>query len=276
MKKILRIFPRRTKATPTDANAIIGRLPRMSDTADEIRISVTFTWDIPAAERLYNQWRHVAPVVSLGGPAFNSPDDDFEPGMYLKQGYTITSRGCNNRCWFCAVWKRLPKVKELPIHQGHIIQDDNLLGCSEQHIRAVFAMLRKQSTPAVFSGGIEAKLLKPWHVELLKSIRLNSLFCAYDTPDDLEPLRHAGKLLNEANIKYENRKARCYVLIGTPGDTIEKAEHRLKQALHAGFFPFSMLYRVDDGKRDKTWARFHRQWASPIISAVNCKKIKGA
>lgn len=271
--KTIRIFPRKTNATPIDENVVINRAPGFFDEADEIKISVSFTWDIPVAEKLYSQWRHVA-KCEIGGPAFGSLSGEFTPGMFLKNGYVITSRGCNNHCWFCSVWKREPNIKELEIKSGWIIQDDNLLGCSDQHIKAVFEMLKNQKNPIQFTGGIEAKLLKPWHIDLLQSINLKQLFCAYDTPDDLEPLFQAGKLLSDANISFQNRKARCYVLIGYPGDSFEKALKRIKETVTAGFFPFAMLWRNEDGIVNNDWKKFQREWANPIITASNCKLLK--
>jgi len=271
--KCLKLFVSKTSATPIDENVIINRLPNLFDQADIIHISVTFTWDIKRSEELYNAWKYVAPV-EIGGPAFEKPQGEFIPGMYLKQGYTITSRGCNNKCWFCSVWKREPEVKELEIKPGHIIQDDNLLACSDHHIKDVFEMLKSQNKPAIFSGGIEAKLLKPWHIDLFSSIRLKELFCAYDTPDDIEPLIQAGKMLNAANITLENRKARAYVLIGYPKDTFHYAYKRILQTINAGFFPFAMLWRNNKGEFKKEWRQFQREWANNIIIASNINKLK--
>lgn len=45
-KKIIRVFPRRTNATPIDDLAYIGR-PDMFAEADEVHISVSFSWDLP-------------------------------------------------------------------------------------------------------------------------------------------------------------------------------------------------------------------------------------
>jgi hypothetical protein len=270
--KTLRIFPRITNATPIDENVVINRNPGFFDEADYIKISVTFTWDLPIAEKLYRQWRHVG-NCEIGGPALGSVSGEFIPGMFLKNGYVITSRGCKNKCWFCSVWKREPDIKELEIKSGWIIQDDNLLGCSDQHIKSVFEMLKKQNNPIQFTGGIEAKLLKPWHIELFDSINIKQLFCAYDTPDDLEPLVQAGKLLSEVNITMQNRKARCYVLIGYPGDTFEKSLVRMKQTVKAGFFPFAMLWRNEKGVANNAWKKFQREWANPIITASNVKLL---
>ena len=107
-KKIARVFITKTSMTPEDDMAFIDcpppllALPEM----DEIHISVTFTWDMQRAEWLEKQWRAVGVPVKMGGPAFNKPGGEFEPGMYLKKGMVLTSRGCPNNCWFCAVPKR--------------------------------------------------------------------------------------------------------------------------------------------------------------------------
>lgn len=270
--KVIRIFPRKTNATPMDDNVIINRSPNLFDEADQIFISVAFSWDIPRAEKLYQMWSWVAPI-KMGGPAFNEIGSEFEPGLYLKEGYTITSRGCPNKCWFCSVWKKEPKLKELKIKPGWNIVDDNLLACSDQHIKAVFDMLKNQKHPIEFTGGIEAKIVKDWHIDLFTSINLKQLFCAYDTPDDYDPLVAVGKRFKEANITLENRKARCYVLIGYPNDTIEKAQKRIIQTINAGFFPFAMRYRNDNGYifKERAWNLFTREWTNPIIIAANCK-----
>lgn len=112
----------------------------MFDEADEVHISVTFTWDMPRAEQLSKSWEAVA-SVKIGGPVTGQKSENFTPGMYLKNGYVITSRGCPNKCWFCSVWKREGTVRELPIMQGWNVLDDNLLACSDSHIKKVMQML---------------------------------------------------------------------------------------------------------------------------------------
>jgi hypothetical protein len=209
----------------------------------------------------------------MGGPAFNEPGGDFVPGMYLRKGYTITSRGCHNRCWFCSVPKREGyQIRELPVRDGWIIADDNLLACSEQHINEVFAMLRRQPQRPEFTGGLEAKLLTPAMAEQLMSLRPKSLFFAYDTPDDYEPLRYAGRYLREAGLKTNHDTARCYVLCGYPRDTFQAAEKRMHDTFSAGFAPFAMLYRDKHGHTASEWRQFQRQWASPTILFSNLKK----
>ena len=263
--KIARVFPRRTKATPIDALAFTDFPGLFPPEVDEVHVSVAYTYDMEKAEWLAHQWAHVAPV-KMGGPAFGKPSGEFMPGRYLKPGYTITSRGCPNRCWFCSVWKREPKLIELPIHDGWNVLDDNILACSESHIRNVFAMLKRQKYPIEFTGGLEAKLLQPWHIDLLLSIRLKQMFFAYDTADDRDPLFDAACLMDTSGIN-RNHKARCYVLIGYPNDTISKAERRLRETAFMGYFPMAMLWKNDDGDTSPEWRRFQRLWANPHIIA---------
>ena len=260
--KTVRVFPRKTKATPRDKNAYIGD-PTLFVTADKAKISCTFTWDMPEAERLAEAWKWIAPT-ELGGPAYGDVLGEFIPGRFLKKGYTITSRGCPNKCWFCYVWKRCKgKFEELEIKDGWIVQDDNLLACSEKHIRAVFDMLKRQPKKAVFSGGLEANLLKDWHVELLRDLKPARMYFAYDTPDDKEPLIEASKKLKRANLL--NHNSCCYVLIGYPNDILEKAEQRLMEVLKLGFMPFGMLWKDDKGKSKLDWRKFQRLWTRPEI-----------
>lgn len=89
-KRIIRVFPTKTNATPTDELVRIRETPSFFDEADEVHVSVTFTWDIPIAEWLAKQWEPVA-TVKIGGPAYNEPGGDFIPGMYMRHGYAITS-----------------------------------------------------------------------------------------------------------------------------------------------------------------------------------------
>jgi hypothetical protein len=277
----IRVFPRRTRATPDDELAVVGRGPGLFDKAERVEISAVFSWDLPLTERLARQWAVVAPV-EIGGPATGMRGEDFVPGRYLKRGYTITSRGCPNRCWFCSVWRREGEgVRELPIQDGYNVLDDNLLACSEDHVRAVFAMLGRQAEPAQFTGGLEAARLLPWHVELLTSIRLGQVWFAYDEDADLEPLIAAGKLLREAGLGLTStgnvsHTVRCYCLVGHPRDTFDAADKRLREAYANGFLPMAMLYRDVEGKTTHEWRRFQKWWARPAAINRMCRDGKKA
>jgi hypothetical protein len=84
-KRLARVFPRRTRATPTDNLSFFSGPGLFPPEVDEVHVSVTFTWDIPKAEWLAKQWRGIAPV-KIGGPAFGVPSGQFIPGRYVKPG----------------------------------------------------------------------------------------------------------------------------------------------------------------------------------------------
>jgi hypothetical protein len=275
--KIARVFPRKTSMTPTDPLAFSDDQPPMLSIpdVDAVHVSVTFTWDMPKAEQMAEAWRALGVPVEMGGPAFNLPGGEFIPGRYVKVGATITSRGCPNHCWFCAVPKREKGLRELTIKDGWNILDDNILACSEGHIRAVFDMLKRQPQRAEFTGGLEARILKPWHAALLREIKAKRMYFAYDTPDDYEPLVAAGKIMQQEGHRFESHSMACYCLIGYKGDTFEKAEKRLVDTVKAGFMPYAMLYRDQNGSKNQMWGKFQREWLRPEILGVKVKKIRG-
>jgi len=268
VKRIIRVFPRRTRATPCDGLVVVGRGPDLFDVADAVHVSVAFEWDLPFAEKLARAWEYVAPV-SVGGPATGQRGGAFTPGMYLREGYVITSRGCRNRCWFCSVWRRDGDTRELPVTDGWNVLDDNLLACSDAHVKTVFAMLarvkRERKKRPEFTGGLESRLLKPWHVEALRALRPKQMFFAYDTPDDLEPLRAAGRMLLSGGFTVASHTLRCYVLCGWRDDTFSAASRRMRETIDAGFMPMAMVWRDSGGRRSDEWRRFQREWARPAI-----------
>lgn len=282
---ILRVFPSRTKATPWhdplsfscahDRKQGAPQIPDFIpwDEVSEVHVSVTFSWDLDFAAELADMYSRRAPT-RMGGPATGQRGEEFTPGRYLKEGYVITSRGCNNSCWFCSVPLREGSLRELPIRDGYNVLDDNLLACSEEHIRGVFDMLGRQKEQPILSGGIEARLLKPWHVELFDQVKVKSAFFAYDTPDDLDPLVEASNILHDSNW-YEYWKTRCYILVGYPGDTLGAAEQRCLTTLKLGYDPFAMFYRDPGGtqEKDKAWTDFQITWARSAAINTTAKKL---
>lgn len=276
-KKIARAFPRKTKATPTDSLAFVGvptkKLVDHTD-CDEVHVSVTWTYDIPKAEKIAEAWERKGVPVRIGGPAFGDRMGDFTPGRYIKDGYTFTSRGCPNRCWFCSVSDAAHgKIRELQIQDGWNILDDNVLATSEKHFRGVIEMLKRQDRKPVWTGGIEAKILKPWQAELMKEAKTQRLYCAYDIPDDYEPLINAGRIFRDAGFTVASHVMCCYVLIGYRGDTFDKAEKRLINTIKAGFMPYAMLYRDKNGLVSEEWRKFQREWCRPIIVGAKVREF---
>ena len=261
---IIRVFPQRTSYTPTDDYAFVGDPPMLRPASSKVHVSVTFTWDIDRGKRLAAAWAQYYPSVWLGGPALGGNGDGFVPGRYVKEGVTFTSRGCNRHCSWCLVPEREGSLQLLPIVNGHIIQDNNLLACPRHHISAVFDMLKRQRKAAVFAGGLESSLIDDWVAQEMTELRVASVFLAADTRAAIAPLREAARRLSFLN----RRKLRCYVLIGFSGESITAARERLEAVWEAGCLPFAQLYQPADRRIDYSsdWRALAREWSRPAAT----------
>lgn len=270
--RILRVFVRRTSYTPFDELAVVGEPGLFAPKdIDEVHVSCLFSWDREVASRLRaiwddwsQDWAASAPV-KLGGPGLPSGRvGDFVPGRYIRKGVTFSTRGCNFRCPWCMVDEIEGPFRLLgQVAPGNVIQDNNLLLASRPHLRKVFRMLKFQKGIR-FSGGLDSRLLKPWHVEELRGLSIKELWFACDEERQVKPLTKAAQLLKD----FPRNKKRCYMLAGFGKDTIEEAEERVKLAWDLGFIPFAQLYQPAESKSySKAWKDWQRSRCRPAIMA---------
>ena len=273
-KVILRVFTRRTSYTPDDELVRIGS-PMAWDygkiECDEVHISVPFTWDMDEAERIAEEWEIATrKSVKIGGPAYHSPAIDFTPGLYVRKGIIFTSRGCNNNCPWCGVRAMEGKLRELPICEGNVIQDNNFLQCSRQHKDKVFNMLRTQHG-ICFRGGLEPALIDNHFIDGISSLRIKELWLACDTDGALPTFQKACKKLRDAG--FPQWKIRCYSLIG---HNMEKEEQRNREIYHAGAIPFSQLemnFTRTKKEYSKEWKAFQRTWQRPAAIKAHMREV---
>jgi hypothetical protein len=247
---------------------LIGHKPLFIPDCDEVHVSVAFSWDVVEGSDIAMEYESAGYTVRIGGPYYRAQEKGFTPGMYLKPGYVITSRGCPNRCWFCSVWQNEGDIVEIPITEGWNVLDSNLLACSEKHIMAVLDMLKGQPHPAEFTGGLDPERMTVEIMREIRAINPKQIFTAYDSPNEWDVVKDAIDNCWKAGFTIESHAVRCFVLIGYPKDTFESAEYRLRQVLEAGAFPMAMLYRDYQGRRDPAWIHFQRRWARPAIIAA--------
>jgi len=261
----VRVFPSRTTATPYDPMAFVGDPPLFRPEAAEVHVSCAFTWDVPEARRLARAWGHYYPTVKIGGPAIDDPGGEFVPGKYLQPGNVITSRGCPNHCAFCFVPDREGPIRTLPIADGHILHDNNLLACPDSHIADVLTMLARQKHRPVFAGGLESRRVTKDFAKAIKPLKCRA-FLAYDRPGDAKAVKQAAEILL-AEIGHESDHwLSCFVLVGFKGDTMEAAEGRLRYVLDMGLTPLAMYYLPKTAKSRTApppWRKFVRSWARP-------------
>lgn len=96
------------------------------------------------------------------------------------------------------------------------------------------------------------------------------MFWAYDPGDAFETLEDAARRLLAAGFTRESHRLRCYVLIGYPLDTFDRASERLGDMVAIGFTPMAMLWQPEERSQEKhrpgpEWRAFQRRWARPAI-----------
>lgn len=272
--RIIRVFCRKTSYTPTDEHAFVGPPPGLFiPEHDEVHISCTFTWDKPLVEELAFQWEGVTnKPVKVGGPAYESPAEDFTPGLYVRQGITFTSRGCNNACPWCMVHRVEGPLKEIPITPGNIIQDNNFLQCSRAHQEKVFDMLRKEKQ-ICFRGGLQTNLIDDRFVETVRGLRIMELWLACDTDAQLPAFRKACEKLVKAG--FTQHQIKCYSLIG---HDMEAEEQRNREIFRMGAMPFSQLERNFEDEPNEysaDWKAFERLWQRPALAVAHMREVDG-
>lgn len=246
---------------------------------DTAFVSVPFTWDLPQAFSRCVFLREQGYKVRAGGPAVSLMPDyladvakiggQVEALKHHNPNATFTSRGCPNRCAFCAVpiiegdlyemksWERKP-----------IICDNNLLACSQAHVDKVLDSL-KGIKNVDFNQGLDARHLSDYHAGRLAELDLKFVRLAWDHSSLESQVMLAIQNLRDAGIP--RNKIRVYVLFGYQ-DTPEDALYRLQTLKDIGVWPNAQRYQplnaleknkyVNEtvGWTDRELRRYARYW----------------
>ena len=219
-------------------------------------LSVVFSWQLQNAYQRAVWYKSAGYHICAGGPAVTLNPDFLAdvaqiggavPALHRHNpDATFTSRGCVNRCPFCAVPTlegALVELDDWPVKP--IICDNNLTACSVAHFdRVIDRLLEAQCSEVDFNQGLDARLLTEHHAariaELHRAGLLSVVRLAWDHSNLEVQLRRAHGILRDAGIPA--RKIRVYCLIGF-NDTPEDARYRLETVYSMGSLPSPMRYQ---------------------------------
>ena len=208
---------------------------------DTLYLSVPFTWLVEEAEKEARQWKG---KVLMGGPGLMKPSEceGFEPILFHNPCATFTTRGCPNKCSFCAVPKLEGEFRELAAYRlAPIICDNNLLAASFGHLNRLVDKLKKYRL-VDFNQGLEARRFTPEVADLLGNLRCIVRF-AFDYWGIEGIVKDAIDLCQERTTK----DIRVYCLTGY-NDTPESARARLELVRSWGVYTSPMRYQPLDAK----------------------------
>ena len=214
-------------------------------------ISVPFTWLLQDAEELAR--KHKSCRIIAGGPAValmgapwanETPAScEFDVLSMHNPCATYTTRGCPNKCGFCAVPRLEGEFKELPTWKhAPVICDNNLLAASAAHFAKVIESLRAFRS-CDFNQGLDARLFTPSHASMIASLRAPIVRFSLDYAAEEQAVADAIKTCSSAGLPVSN--VRVNVLIGfndTPADALSRCQAVVK----LGAMPCPMRFQPLD------------------------------
>lgn len=206
-------------------------------------LSVPFTWLMAEANDIASQYKG---EVRIGGPGTMKPTvcEEVEPLLFHNPLATFTSRGCPNKCKFCAVPRLEGEFRELDSWRpAPIICDNNLLASTQRHFDKVIDSL-KRFDYCDFNQGLDARLLKSHHASRLGELKNPHIRFAFDHISMELTTWKAVELVRQNGLK----NISVYVLIGF-NDTPDEATYKLETVRSWGIWPNPMRYQPLDASK---------------------------
>lgn len=209
---------------------------------DTAFVSVPFTWLLRRAYSVCARYKAEGYKVRAGGPAVDliahypalahagvqtiAEIDGSVPALKRHNpDATFTSRGCIRNCSFCAVPKIEGDLVELDDWDpAPVVCDNNLLATSPKHFESVIDRLTGMRF-VDFNQGLDARLLRPWHLEGLRSLRKPMIRFAWDSMATESQVMDAINAAVSAGLP--KRLIRVYMLFGyedSPEDALYRCE----------------------------------------------------
>ena len=166
--------------------------------------------------------------------------------------FAFTSRGCVNRCPYCAVWRLEPgepggsDIWVVPnwrehLVGSHVMVSDNNLSASPDHLEEVVKFLAASQQTTTLDNGLDCKFIGLETAKLLAQVCWagNGLRLAFDRIEEDGIFQKAIRMLLDAGVGPRNIMA--YVLFNHY-DSPKEAEYRLLECVKLGIQPYPQRF----------------------------------
>lgn len=186
--------------------------------------------------------------------------------------FTFTTRGCPNRCKYCAVHRIEPQVWINPRWREHILRDkpnamisDNNLSQAPDHLADVVDYLWKQQKRVVFDNGFDCKLVTDDMAMRLARLAYtrSGMRLAFDRIEEDGVFQAAIQRLVAAGVPASQILA--YVLFNFL-DAPQEADYRMRECVRLRIRPYPQRFQPLN-KLTRTNAFVGKQWTSRLASA---------
>ncbi len=202
----------------------------------------------------------------------------------------ITSRGCSNRCTYCAshilnsrlefrnpekvaeevfYWKTLKGIDKF------VFYDDALLENAERNFLPLLKIIKKKKQNINFftPNAVHAKLITPLVAELMSQCGFRKIWLGFETSDPVLQKKTGNKVDNVSFINaiqtllrggFLPENIRVYLLIGLPGQSFQSIIDSVKLVIDNGVRPY--LAKYSPIPETKMWKEIIKEygWEEPV------------
>lgn len=205
------------------------------------------------------------------------PDYSLYPELTKDTAYGFLTRGCPNACPFCIVSEKEGRMSRKAAdlsewwsgQKNIVLMDANILACRE-HI-SLLEQLADSGACVDFNQGLDARLLTPENIAILRRIKLKEIHFAWDL------MKNSKRIVQGLNLwKRYGKKDRhgawgsVYVLTNFNTNMAENL-YRIYKLREMGFSPYVMVYDKPHAPQE---VRYLQRWCNNKTIFKSCPRFE--
>ena len=205
------------------------------------------------------------------------PDYSLYPELTKDTAYGFLTRGCPNACPFCIVSEKEGRMSRKAAdlsewwsgQKNIVLMDANILACRE-HI-SLLEQLTDSGACVDFNQGLDARLLTPENIAILRRIKIKEIHFAWDL------MKNSKRIVQGLNLwKRYGKKDRhgawgsVYVLTNF-NTTMAENLYRIYKLREMGFSPYVMVYDKPHAPQE---VRYLQRWCNNKTIFKSCQRFE--